>query len=97
MPSTHPEIKATGFPRLAAGFALAVVSTVASCTVRDGELGRMVPSDGGNAGSVDGGSGGMSCNLPSPLVHLNGQVTCTGRLAASHFYNALCSCGDVDL
>jgi hypothetical protein len=36
----------------------------------------------------------MSCSVTSPLVHVNGRPTCTGRLAAFYFSNALCACGN---
>ena len=66
--------------------ALAVLCALASCTVKDGELGRRRGFDGGS-----------SCGLASPLVHVQGQPTCTGRLAGSYLSNALCTCGNVQV
>lgn len=66
---------------------LSLIWCSAACTVSDGELGRL--------GGVDGGANG--CGFASPLIQVNGRSTCTGRLAASHFSNALCSCANIQL
>lgn len=73
--------------RLAASVCLFLVGAVAACTVKDGELGRLHGLDGGANG----------CGFASPLVQVQGRPTCAGRLAASHFSNALCSCANVQL
>lgn len=64
-----------------------VVALAWACTVSDGELGRVRGSDGGAPG----------CGLASPLVQVGGRATCAGRLAASYFSNALCSCANIQL
>jgi hypothetical protein len=66
--------------------------------VSDGVLGGY---NGGDAGAIDDGSvirpgdgnsvTGGSC-LTSPVVTVGKHETCTGRLAAAKFSNALCSC-----
>lgn len=62
---------------------------VAACSVRDGVL--------GNTASIpDGGAAGESCGK-SPVVAVSQYPTCTNRLAASVFSNALCSCHDLQV
>ncbi len=67
---------------------------LAACSVSDGVLGHL--GGGGGAAPSDGGGVSQSC-LASPVVTLQGHKTCTGRLAASHFSNALCSCGEAQV
>jgi hypothetical protein len=66
---------------------LTLLCAWASCKVSDGELGRRRPFDGGGTG----------CELASPVVHVQGHPTCTGRLASSFLSNALCTCGNVQV
>jgi hypothetical protein len=75
------------------GTRLCVFLTFAACSVSDGVLGSV----SGHAGRIDGGIATETCALTSPLVTIQGHDTCTGRLAASRFSNALCTCGDVHL
>ena len=66
---------------------------LAACSMRDGVLGRM-RSEGGPDGS---GETSAACMLTSPSVVIDGHPTCTGRLAAARFANALCVCNDLEL
>jgi hypothetical protein len=65
----------------------------AACKVSDGVLGALV----GEGPALDGGVPAAGCGLASPVVTVAGQNTCTGRLAATTFSNALCTCGDLQL
>lgn len=69
-------------------WALALAAT-ATCTGKDGELGRL--GDGGPDASPTG------CGLISPVVQIRGRATCVGRLASAYLSNALCSCGNVQV
>jgi hypothetical protein len=64
-----------------------------ACSVSDGVLGRL-----GDAAAPPDGAGvvGGSC-VASPVISLQGHKTCPGRLAANHFSNALCSCGQAQV
>ena len=64
-----------------------------ACSVNDGVLGGMWRGEGVD----DGGSTTGVCGLTSPLVKAQDQATCTGRLAAMRFTNALCSCGNLQM
>jgi hypothetical protein len=71
---------------------------LAACSVDDGILGGLNAGGAGNAGA--GGAASVARCEPGPLVTLASRDTsasysaCTGRVAAAHFLNALCSCGD---
>jgi hypothetical protein len=66
-----------------------------SCTVEDGVLGGMSRIQAGGSTAV-----ATTCDLTSPVVNLTdatgtqSYATCTGRIAATHFVSALCTCGD---
>lgn len=65
-----------------------------ACSVSDGVLGGVWAGDG----VTDGGeSAPAACGLSSPVVSVRGHATCTARLAATHFPNALCSCRNLQL
>ena len=69
-----------------------LVACTAACSVREGMLGSLPGDDG----VVDGGVPAKTC-VASPRVTLQGHDTCTGRLAATRFSNALCTCGNLQL
>jgi hypothetical protein len=74
-------------------FGLLFAALGMACSQSDGLLGRMTKEpapDGG--GKADAG-----CSLTSPVVTLQGQPTCTGRLASSLFSSALCVCNNLQL
>lgn len=71
--------------------AMLVLALSVGCTQRDGVLGRL-----GGWQSPDGGQVAGTCS-DSPVVTLQKQPTCTGRLAASRFSSALCVCNDLRL
>ncbi len=64
-----------------------------ACSVSDGVLGGLWGSERVD----DGGSTTGTCGLTSPVVNVQDQATCTGRLAAMRFTNALCSCGNLQM
>lgn len=78
--------------RCSAAFAV----LLAACSVDDGVLGGVTSGTAGNGGAA--GSAGQ-CG-PGPVVTLPARSAsatysaCTGRIAAAHFLNALCSCSD---
>ncbi|MFZ5891384.1 MAG: DUF7305 domain-containing protein [Myxococcota bacterium] len=76
-----------------------LAAALAACTVDDGVLGGL-DSDRGAAGSSGQSN---ECTSQGPRVSLregsgtNGYETCTGRVAAAQFLNALCTCADARL
>lgn len=82
-----------------------------ACSVEDGILGGLRGTTSGGAGwdsanagaPSEGQSESSECALTSPNVKLPGSdsqppyATCTGRIAAATFNNALCVCNDVEL
>jgi hypothetical protein len=81
---------------------LLLVMGASACSVSDGVLGIIaggdglpVTSDGGI--TSDGGVSVATCPLTSPRVTIATHDTCSGRLAASRFSNALCTCGNLQL
>jgi hypothetical protein len=83
------------------GWSILLASSALACSMSDGVLGGFWgDGTGGDAsanGSVDGGPTPAACGLASPIVKVQSQATCAGRLAAMQFSNALCSCADVRL
>jgi len=89
-------------------FGVLLVWSIGACSVEDGVLGRVRGAPGGNIGPDAGlaGSAGTGASLPSycsptsPSVAMagaDGYSTCTGRIAAATFNNALCTCNGVQL
>ncbi|MGE5784434.1 MAG: hypothetical protein ACM3ZE_07575, partial [Myxococcales bacterium] len=85
-----------------------VAGFIGACSVEDGVLGRVYGAPGGGTG-INGGAAGAAgaavsrpgyCSPTSPSVTMpgvNGYSTCTGRIAAATFNNALCTCNGVQL